>query len=358
MGLIETDGFSGVVRTPQLSLCVGSWPGPRFQDNPLIAALCASLGEAGAEVVDIHDPTAATAARLDVLQIHWPEQIFWQGLGPCATVRKAWSTVWALARLKARGTRIVWMVHNLAPHDPSRWQRLLWRPYRAAIARLTDAFLTLSPSTVEVVRDAMPALNRKPGFFVWHPSYAGAVRSETERANARAALDFAPSTRVLACLGHVRPYKGVEELLEVFCNTAGDMGLVVAGAADDQAFVRKIAVIAEGDPRIRLILRSLPGAEFGALMAAADEIIAPFTDYLHSGSIVHALSARKPVCTPDKPFARDLASGFGNGWIRLYQPPLTATVLLSAMIPPTAQIALPDARDAGRRMICFYRALL
>ena len=358
MGLIETDGFSGMVHTPGVSLCVGSWPGPRFQDNPLIAALCAGLDEAGAEVLDIHDPTAATAARLDVLQIHWPEQIFWQGLGPCATARKAWSTVWALARLKAQGTRIVWMVHNLAPHDPSRWQRLLWRPYHAAIARLTDAFLTLSPSTVGVVRDAMPALTRKPGFFVWHPSYAGAIRPETERADARAALGFAPSTHVLACLGHVRPYKGVEELLEVFRNTAGDLGLIIAGAARDQAFAQKIAVMAEGDPRIRLILRALPDAEFGALMAAADEIVAPFTDYLHSGSIVHALSAGKPVCTPEKPFARDLASGFGRGWIRLYQPPLTPAVLLPAAIPPPARIALPDARDAARRMICFYRALL
>lgn len=354
--LDEREGDAADAERPVLR--VGSWPGPGFRDNPLIAGLCASLGDAGALVADIEDPAVVEPGTLDVLQIHWPEQIFWQGLPRTVTMHRAWAVVCALTRLKAQGTCIVWMVHNLAPHDGLRWQRLLWRPYRDAIARLADGFLTLSPSTLQLVRDAIPGLSRKPCQFVWHPAYPVTSGAESQRAITRAALGFSPSTRVLACLGHVRPYKGVEGLLEVFRDCPGDLGLVIAGAPRDESFAHFVTAKAGNDPRIRLFLRALPDERYGALMAAADEIVAPFTDYLHSGSIVHALSAGRRVCTSGTPFAHDLASLVGGDWLRFYEPPLTPAFLTEGGLLPHARAALRGANEAALRMMRFYRSLV
>lgn len=338
-------------------LRVGSWPGVGFQDNPVIATLCASLKSAGAVVSDVADPCDILSQQLDILQIHWPEQIFWAGASRLDTARKARAVVKALRRLKKGGTRIVWMVHNLAPHDAPRWQRLIWWPYSAAIARLADGFMTLSPSTVAVVRQAMPALSGKPARFIWHPAYEDAAGDKAKRTEARLQLGVGPSTRLLACLGHLRPYKGVEALIDAFRQTSGDIGLIVAGTPRDSAFAAHLVARAGDDSRIRLILRRLSGAQFKALTCAADEIIAPFTDYLHSGTIVHALSAGKPVCTPNSPFARDFAANVGSGWIRLYQPPLTPLMLWIGVPRPGVPPVLPDACEAADCMMRFYRML-
>ena len=54
-------------------------------------------------------------------------------------------------------------------------------------------------------------------------------------------------------------------------------------------------------------------------------MVAPFRHYLHSGSIVHALSAGRPVLTPATPFALSLAAELGRpDWLQTYAGPLDA----------------------------------
>ena len=54
-------------------------------------------------------------------------------------------------------------------------------------------------------------------------------------------------------------------------------------------------------------------------------MVAPFRRYLHSGSIVHALSAGRPVLTPATPFALSLAAELGRpDWLQTYAGPLDA----------------------------------
>ena len=66
-------------------------------------------------------------------------------------------------------------------------------------------------------------------------------------------------------------------------------------------------------------------------------MVAPFRRYLHSGSIVHALSAGRPVLTPATPFATSLAAELGRpDWLQTYAGPLTAGDARAARRPGTA----------------------
>ena len=225
--------------------------------------------------------------------------------------------------------RLVWMVHNIAPHDARPFQRLVWPAYTAALARRADGFLTLAPGTVDQVRCVLPGLAAKPALGLWHPAYPNAGLAAVEQAEARRSLGFSPGELVLGYCGQISPYKGLEELVAAFGRApTARLRLLLAGLprrdrprAD--ALFGVIESAARADPRIVLRLEDLTPAAFRDSLGACDVVVAPLRHYLHSGSIVHALSAGRPVLTPATPFSKSYQGLLGADWVRLYDGPLS-----------------------------------
>jgi beta-1,4-mannosyltransferase len=362
--MAEMDTPSAIFDEPATKrrLRVASWPGPAFSANPIIKLLCEGLQDAGADVLGIDDPYELADISCDIIQIHWPEQIFWEGLDHRATALKAFRTLSMLRRKKRAGARIVWLVHNLSPHDMARWQQLVWRYYSAGLCRLIDSYLTLSPSTIATVADTFPTLATKPSQYVWHPAYPAVAHDTDTYRGARTALGIPADAYAFAYVGQIRRYKGIEGLIEAFRSmTSPHVRLLVAGEVRDKPLETELMTLAAYDSRIVLILRSLDDQTFNALTAAADEIVAPFLRYLHSGSIVHALSARKPVLTPATPFSQDLVGQFGQEWVRLYTPPLTDEILeVSQRIETLSDLPIDEvmsARSSGAALLRLYSQL-
>lgn len=317
---------------PPTRLVVGSWPGLSFGWNPFVARFCESLGEAGCDVVDVDDPRRLPRP-IDVLHVHWPEQIFWKGGSPAHLAWRTFSTLAALGRLKRKGVRIVWMVHNLAPHDLGGVRRLLWPLIKRRLAGLADGFLTLSPATVAIVQRAIPALAPKPGVAAWHPVYP-LPAGLPDRAACRRDAGVPEECDLYAFLGLIRPYKGVEELIAAFvADPYPPRRLLIAGHCDSPAFAARLHAQAASDPRIDIRLGKLDDTRFAALTRAADIVVLPFRDYLHSGSMIHALSHDRPVLTPAAPFADALSDEAGPGWINTYRGPLSSAALAEARRP-------------------------
>jgi beta-1,4-mannosyltransferase len=269
----------------------------------------------------------------------------------------------ALTRWKAAGTRLVWTVHNLVPHELGSWKKPLWTIYVLRLGALVDGFLTLSPSTVAIVRQNMPALRDKPGGFAWHPAYRGVERCVAVRKATRKALGIPEDARVIAFVGLVRPHKGVGELISAFRQLPCDnIALLIAGQPLSDKDEESVVGSAGSDPRIQLALRFHDFEEVSAFMGAADIIAAPFRSYLHSGSLILALSAARPVLTPEAGFSTDLRAEIGIEWVRLYKLPLTSEVLLRAIIaePPVGHPTLCalEPASSGRKVLSFYQELL
>jgi glycosyltransferase involved in cell wall biosynthesis len=285
--------------------------------------------------------------------LHWAERVFWESPDRRTLLRKA-GRLPGLLDGRAPGTRVVWLVHNLEPHDMRPLQRLIWKPYTRRLARRVDAVLTLSPGTLTPVCAAYPALAGKPASFAWHPAYPDAALDAVARAVLRRSRGWTGAERVLGYCGQIRPYKGVDQLAEAFLAAPDpDLRLLIAGKpyrAD--ALVARLEAAAARDPRIRLDLRDLPDAAFRDALGCCDVIVAPFRRYLHSGSLIHALSADRPVLTPATPFAESLRDALGSGWVRLYTGTLTAdTLQAGAGTPPTGRPPMsafaPEAVGAG-----------
>lgn len=335
---------------------LGSWPGVESDHNRFLPILLGALEAEGVRVASFPDSRDirmdGPAGPLDALILHWPDKVFWEAKGSAGA---AALMAGLLARLAARPrrTRLVWMVHDLQPHDGRWFKRLAWPPYAAALARMADGAITLSSGTRATVTAAYPALAGKPMEHVWHPAYPGEVLDPEARAAARAALGWGAEVRAYGYCGQLRPYKGVEDLVTAFRALPDpDARLLVAGMPRDGEIAATLAGLAGDDPRITLRLENLSPEAFRAALGACDLIVAPFRHYLHSGSIVHALSAARPVLTPATAFAGSLAAELGRpDWLQTYEGPLTPAALAAAVLPATPLDLAPLAPAAAARRL-------
>ncbi len=340
--------------TASAGLVVGSWPGPSFGTNPFVGEYARALEAAGCTVVDVFDP-ARIGERIDVLHIHWPEQLMWQGGSIARQAYRIARALRAIARLRRRGTRIVWMVHNLRPHETGGARGALWWPIEHVLPRLVDGIMTLSPATLPVVTAAMPALAGKPAAGVFHPPYPDDAPPRDE---ARRALGIPADGQVLAMLGFLRPYKGADVLIDAFRALPGaGRRLIVAGRCAP-GYAAVLRAKAAADPRVTLEIGELDPAELARYTAAADWVVLPFRGYLHSGSMVHALSLGRPVITPSAPFARDVAGLVAEGAVRMYEGELTTQILAGLPPrPPRPDLSALTPERLGLAARAFYTSL-
>jgi glycosyltransferase involved in cell wall biosynthesis len=162
--------------------------------------------------------------------------------------------------------------------------------------------------------------------------------------------------------GQIRPSKGVEDLIVAFRALPDPSArLLVAGLpVYQQEMVEILTQLAGDDPRICLRLRDLTVEDFRASIGVCDLVVAPFRSYLHSGSLVHALSCHRPVLTPATPFATSLATHLASpGWVQTYEGALTPAVLAAAVRPQAPLDLAPlDPSLAAIRIVEFLERLI
>lgn len=341
-------------------LRVGSWPGPSYNHNAFISIFCSALRSAGVEVVDVVDPRRVDPAAIDILHIHWPEQIFWRGLSAGKTLGLLVAVLHAIGRLRSNGVTIVWMVHNLRPHGArSLYDLMLWRACAGWLGRMIDGFVTLSPATLEVVTRTMKFASDLPAVSVRHPHY-GVPTLVQDRKVARVEAQTGNPDRLIVAIGHVKRYKGLEALARTVADGDNGTKLVIAGNCQDEELSKSLCSIAsQAGGKIDLRLERQSDAAFAGLVRAADYVVLPFSDYLHSGSIVHALSLGAHVLTPDTPYARDLASVVGTNWVQTYAGEISWSIIATLPDPgagaPDLNMLSPSRM--GRSVVSFYERL-
>lgn len=312
-------------------LRVGSWPGPSFDDNAFISIFCDALVSAGAQVVDVGSPEDVVPATIDVLQVHWLEQVYWRGLSERRSELAALKVYLGLRRLRRAGVRLVWMVHNLRPHNASRRRLLVWSIYSKAAARLMDGFIALSPGTESVIASTFPFRPSVQTLAVRHPSYPGPV-ADASRSEARVKWSVTDSPRVLVFLGSIKPYKGVEVLIDIARALPQACSIVIAGECRDDGLRQGLPEMVASVANVDLRLHRLSPEAFEGIGLASDYVVLPFTEFLHSGSVIHALSLGRPVVTASTAYTEDLRDVIGTEWLQLYRGELTPEFI--SQLPP------------------------
>lgn len=303
-----------------------SWPAAP-NGNVVIDTACGMFSDLGMTIRS-GDPRfwGTSVERADLYLIHWPDAIFWGN----PSQKRLWFMIARvltnLALLKARGTRILWFVHNLQPHDLSPDRQRAWNTYARGLSRLCDGWIALSPSTAEPVIDLYPALARKRYTFVWHPPYANAYGGT--RVKARGELGLSEAAIVFGHAGLLRPYKNLAPLAQRFEEIAPEGAtLLLAGMAKDGG---KLSALSSQVRGLDYREGKLSQSQFDRALKAMDVFVAPYSRFLHSGALVHALSRGCVVVAPRAPFTEDLAQELGADWVVLYDGEPDAAVMSRA----------------------------
>ena len=300
---------------------------PKYGENPFLQMFSDKLQAAGAKVDDFSF-RRGFLGRYDVLHLHWPDShlltcSWWGAIGKHARLATL------LLVLRARGTRIAWMMHNLTPHEKNHWlsSRLfaLWFP------RLCTHVIALSGNGLTTAHSLYPALQDKPAAIVPHGHYHETYPAPLSRNACRARLGLPANCLTLLFFGNIRRYKNVPALLEAFRRMPDtNLRLVIAGSPAPAVRADELTAAAATDARVQLHLKFIPDNEVPLFLGAADLVVLPFDSILNSGSVLLALSLNRPVLAPRLGALPEIQSKVGSHWLRLYDGELTPQVLMQA----------------------------
>jgi glycosyltransferase involved in cell wall biosynthesis len=98
---------------------------------------------------------------------------------------------------------------------------------------------------------------------------------------------------VILFFGLLRPYKGIEILLDAFSQIEGPELWIVGNPRMDVEPLRALAAEASG--RVRFLTRFVEDAEIPAIFRRADVVVLPYRDAEHSGVLYTGLAFGVPL---------------------------------------------------------------
>jgi glycosyltransferase involved in cell wall biosynthesis len=276
-------------------------------ENPYQSALFAGLPAVGGYATPVDDLSSHLAGHSEgsgegrtagVLNLHWTTPILQSAGGPFEARGRLDAFRDDLDRFLSRGGRLVWTVHNVLPHD------VRFRHLEVELAQLlaerADLVHVLDESTVEA---AAPYYELDPARvrLVKHSSYAGLYPDWVTPTAARRRFGLLPHDKVLVALGGIRPYKGLDLLLDAFDELARhdpSLHLLVAGKPGHQPGVKPLLERLEEHERVRLHRQFVPPDQLQVWLRAADLAVLPYRNILNSGSHLLAQTFGLPVVAP------------------------------------------------------------
>ncbi|MEM9110973.1 MAG: glycosyltransferase family 4 protein [Planctomycetota bacterium] len=295
--------------TPEITAWHAPWAG---KHNPYQQLLAGSLEPHGVRIV----PMRATARfirhmkgckRGDVLHLHWLGELHTRG-GFVLSLIKSLYFLGQLWRLKRRGIRLVYTVHNLEAHDPKHPRLQRWVKVRTA--RACDSLIAHCgyARRAAAERFGVP-LSRIS--VIPHGNYIGAYPEGTSRAEKRDELGIPEDSFVFLFFGALRWYKGLDELIEAFGEVKSDRArLVIAGKPMDANVNRQVGEAVQHDPRIVYVPGFVEDVELSGFLRMSDMMVLAFKRVLTSGSMILSMSYGLPVLTR----AAGCLSETGEGW--------------------------------------------
>jgi glycosyltransferase involved in cell wall biosynthesis len=354
---------------------------------PYDRALAAALAAAGAEVElltsrFLYGPVPApqgyrveerfyrrSAARgLDAplrrafkLAEHVPDMLRFRREANADVLHYQWLSVPSLdAALLPRLRPRVMTAHYVLPPAPSRRQLASARRAFGAM----DAVVAHSEYGARHLRETV-GLDPDRVRVIHHGAFDYLTRLPDERP-LPAELDGAEGP-VILFFGLLRPYKGIDTLLEAFRRIEGAELWIAGNPRMDVEPLHRLAVEAPG--RVRFLTRFVEDAEIPALLRRADVVALPYRDVEHSGVLYAALAFGKPLVLSAVGGFPEVAE---QGAARLVPPedPSALAATLDELIhddAARAELATAASRaaagpyswdEAARRTLSLYRELL
>lgn len=224
---------------------------------------------------------------------------------------------------RGSGARVLFLCHNIIPHEKRIGDRLLTR--RAF--RHADTFIVQSR---EVERDLLSILPSARYRMLPHPIYeifGNAVPKDEARARLR--LDH---SKIILFFGFIRPYKGLETLLRAMPDIRKRIDLhclVVGESYEDITPYRQLIREGNYESAVTLVQQYVPAEDVRLYFSAADCVVLPYRSATQSGIVQIAYQFSKPAIVTDVGGLSEIVLDNQTGFV---VPPDNPSALASAVI--------------------------
>lgn len=314
-------------------------------NNIYIEELGKAYRRANCEVIYGADNLFEVTVNADIVHLHWPEAFYrWAGYGSIKQRTKRF--LLAVETYKKQGSRIVWSVHNITPHD--HVMRGIDYDVYQAIADSTDLFHHHCHCSIKTLADTYNIPGQAENLVVPHGHYLS-YPSGISAQQARQHLNIPDDAYVYLHFGAIRSYKGLDALFSAFRKVqhpkkwlliAGDyQGMSGKGAWRDNLQMQWAKRM---EPRITLHLHTVPSDNIQTFFAASDALVLSHSRGLNSGVAVLGMTFGKLLIGPQLGCIEWVLSQGNN----LTYPVNSQTGLVDAMTQ-AAQIVPQTAFDSN-----------
>jgi len=210
-----------------------------------------------------------------------------------------WTTFWglaygALACQLHKKARVVYLIHNVLPHENRVWDRWLTR----LALRGAFAFIVQTATEQKRLLDLVPHAKIS---YCSHPVYQRFSDQVVLKEEARRQLNLPMDKPIFLFFGIIRPYKGLKYLIEAVAKADASVHLVVAGEFWENVDLYQKQVDAlQLTKSVTILNKYLPNEEAHLFFSAADVLVAPYVGGTQSGVVELALGYELPVIVTDR----------------------------------------------------------
>ena len=245
-----------------------------------------------------------------ILHLHWANFSISAPI-PFKNKLSYWYGILCISSLRILGYKIIWTIHNVVPHESQRDDHLKLVQYisRVAKAKIVHSAFTLEDMTKH-------GFNTSSAIVIPIGNYIGVYPEKVTRKQARCSLNANNRELVVLFFGLIRPYKGVDNLVNIFEKLSKmNIKLIIAGKCFNRILYEKI-IDAQAKCNIDFYNGHVPDQDVATYFEAADIVCLPFKTITTSSSAMLALSFGKPVIAPRAGALKDLPNNVGY----LYDP--------------------------------------
>lgn len=214
------------------------------------------------------------------------------------------------------GVRIVHTVHNILPHEV----RILERQTYSFYYQMAAALILHSKANIEQLLQVKNNLDTRRLHVVPLGNYEHFRSLEMTREEARAQLGLPTAARIALFAGMVRPYKGLDVLLEAVPavrKACPETLFVVSGQVYEgrEQYEEQIDRLGVGDEGLRVQFDYLSMEDLVAHVCAADLIVLPYREIYQSAVLIFAYSFGRAVVATRVGAFPECVEDEKSGWL-------------------------------------------